>query len=118
METRVVAAAVQLLLAVGAGVAGGAATHVAPRHRLHAGATVKAGPVGAGHRDDLAVLAVEALGTCARIVVLQVLVDGRKREDTVRPKKTCLCLICLLSLSLSIYHFLSSSIQFKKALLA
>ena len=65
VKTWVVAAAVQFLLAVGAGVAGRAAARVTPRHRLDAGAAVKARTVSASHRYNLAVLAVEALGTRA-----------------------------------------------------
>ena len=61
VQTGPVAAAVQLLLTVGAGVAGRAAAGVASGHRLHAGATVEAGSVRARHGDDLAVLSIETL---------------------------------------------------------
>lgn len=73
VQTRLVAAAVQLLLAVGAGVAGRAAARVASSHGFHAGAAVETRAVGAGHGNDLAVLSVETLRAGARVVVLQVL---------------------------------------------
>lgn len=73
VQTRPVAAAVQLLLTVGAGVAGRAAACVASCHRLHAGSAIKAGTVCAGHGNDLTVLSVEPLWTGAGVVVLQVL---------------------------------------------
>lgn len=68
-----VAAAVQLLLTVGARVARRAAAGVASGHRLHTGATVKAGTICARHGDDLAVLTIESLRAGAGVVVLQVL---------------------------------------------
>ncbi|TNN76674.1 hypothetical protein EYF80_013126 [Liparis tanakae] len=78
VQTGPVAAAVQLLLAVGAGVAGGAAASVAAGRRLHTGAAVEARPVGARHGDDLAVLAVEALraGVAVALVGLQLTVGA------------------------------------------
>lgn len=73
VQTGPVAAAVQLLLTVGAGVAGRAAAGVASGHRLHAGAAVEAGAVSTRHCNDLAVLSVKALWAGAGVVVLQVL---------------------------------------------
>ena len=61
IQTGPVAAAVQLLLTVGAGVAGGAAAGVASGHRLHTGAPVEAGTICTRHGDDLTVLSIEAL---------------------------------------------------------
>lgn len=74
VSTGVVAAAVNLLLAVGAHVAGRTAAGVTTGHLLHAGATVEAGPVGTGHRTDLTVLPVEALGAGTGVVILPILV--------------------------------------------
>lgn len=76
VQTGLVAAAVQLLLAVGAGVAGRAAASVASSHGFHTGATIETRAVGAGHGNDLAVLPVKTLRAGARVVVLQVLVRG------------------------------------------
>lgn len=74
VSTRAIAAAVNLLLAVGAHVAGRTAAGVTTGgHLLHAGATIEAGPVGTGHRTDLTVLPVEALGACAGVVILQII---------------------------------------------
>lgn len=73
VQTGPVAAAVQLLLTVGAGVAGRAAAGVASGHRLHAGAAVEAGAVSARHCNDLAVLSVKALWAGAGVVILKVL---------------------------------------------
>lgn len=78
IKTGPVAAAVQLLLAVRASVTGGAAAGVSPSRRFHTGASVEAGPIGAGHGDDLAVLAIKALRAGARVVVLQVLWTNRE----------------------------------------
>lgn len=61
VQTGPVAAAVQLLLAVGSSVTGRAAAGVASGHRLNTGATVEAGPICACHGNDLAVLPVESL---------------------------------------------------------
>lgn len=61
IQTGPVAAAVQLLLTVGAGVAGRAAAGVASGHRLHTGAAVEAGTIRTRHGNDLAVLTVESL---------------------------------------------------------
>lgn len=79
IQTGSVAAAVQLLLAVGAGVARRAAAGVASRHGLHAGAAVEAWTICTRHRNDLTVLSIKALRACARVVVLQVLLTGKKR---------------------------------------
>lgn len=65
VQTGPVAAAVQLLLTVGARIAGGAAAGVAPTHGLHTGASVEAGTVRTGHGDDLAVFTVESLRAAA-----------------------------------------------------
>lgn len=100
IQARPVAAAVQFLLTVGAGVAGGAAAGVATGHGLHAGTAVEAGPVGARHGDDLTVLAVEALRAGARVVVLQVLQTkegnlGRKSNLEIwgnHPLSHCVCI--------------------------
>lgn len=73
VQTGPVAAAVQLLLAVGAGVAGGAAAGVASSHGFHTGATIEARTVGTRHGNDLAVLSVKTLWAGARVIVLQVL---------------------------------------------
>lgn len=73
IQTRPVAAAVQLLLTVRAGVAGRAAACVASSHRLHARSTIKAGTVCTGHGDDFTVLSIETLWAGAGVVVLQVL---------------------------------------------
>lgn len=73
VQTGLVAAAVQLLLTVGAGVAGRAAAGVASSQSFHTGATVETRAVSAGHGDDLAVLPVKTLWAGARVVVLQVL---------------------------------------------
>lgn len=61
IQTRPIAAAVQLLLTVGAGVAGRATAGVASGHRLHTGTTIEAGTICARHGDDLAVLSIKTL---------------------------------------------------------
>ncbi|TNN71032.1 hypothetical protein EYF80_018693 [Liparis tanakae] len=66
---------------IGARVAGQAAAAVAARRVLHAGPSVETRAVGARHGADLAVLAVEALRALARVVVLQILVARRGREN-------------------------------------
>lgn len=73
VSTGAIAAAVNLLLAVGAHVAGRTAAGVTTGHLLHAGATVEAGPIGTGHRTDLTVLPVEALGAGAGVVILKII---------------------------------------------
>lgn len=73
IQTGPVAAAVQLLLTVGARVARRAAAGVASGHRLHARATVEAGTICTRHGNDLTVLTVEPLRASAGIVVLQIL---------------------------------------------
>lgn len=73
VQTGSVAAAVQLLLTVGASVAGGAAAGVASGRGLHTGAAIEARPVCTRHGNDLAVLPIEALRAGAGVVVLQVL---------------------------------------------
>lgn len=61
VQTGPVAAPVQLLLAVGAGVAGRASAGVAAGQRLHTGAAIEARTVCACHGDDLAVLSIKTL---------------------------------------------------------
>lgn len=79
VQTGSVAAAVQLLLTVGAGVARRAAAGVASGRGLHAGTAVEARTVCTRHRDDLAVLSVKALRARAGVVVLQVLLTAAIR---------------------------------------
>lgn len=67
------AAAVESLLTVGAGVAWEALAGVASCQLLHARAPIKAGVISTCHSNDLAVLPIEALRTGAGVVVLQVL---------------------------------------------
>lgn len=76
-----VAAAVQLLLTVGARVARRAAAGVASGRGLHTGAAVEARAVRARHGNDLAVLSVKALRAGAGVVVLQVLLKRSKRPN-------------------------------------
>lgn len=73
VQTRLVAAAVQLLFTVGACVAGWAAASVASSHGFNTGATIKTWAISTGHGNDLTVLPVETLWAGARVVVLQVL---------------------------------------------
>ncbi len=61
VQTGPVAAAVQFLLTVRAGVAGRAAARVAAGHCLHAGATVEARTVCARHGNDFTVLSIKTL---------------------------------------------------------
>lgn len=79
VQTGSVAAAVQLLLTVGAGVAGRAAAGVASGRGLHTRPPVEARTVCARHRDDLAVLSIKALRACAGVIVLQVLLTKEIR---------------------------------------
>lgn len=65
VQTGPITAAVQLLLTVGASVAWRAAAGVASCHRLHTGATIEAGTIGACHGNDLAVLSIKTLWTGA-----------------------------------------------------
>ena len=68
--TRVAAAFVNFLLTVGAHVTDRTAAGVAPGRVVdNASPPVEAGPIGAGHGADLAVLAVKALRACAHVVV-------------------------------------------------
>lgn len=73
IQTGSVAAAVQLLLAVGASVARRTAAGVASSHGLHTGATIEAWTICTCHRNDLTVLSIKTLWACARVVILQVL---------------------------------------------
>lgn len=76
-----VAAAVQLLFTVGAGVIRRASAGVASGHRLHTGAAVKTGTVCTRHGNDLTVLPIESLRASAGVVVLQVLwIDKGKHK--------------------------------------
>lgn len=61
IQTGPIAAPVQLLLAVGTGVAGRASAGVAAGHRLHTGAAVEARTICACHGNDLAVLSIKTL---------------------------------------------------------
>lgn len=79
VQTGSVAAAVQLLLTVGAGVARRAAAGVASSHGLHTGAAVEARTVCTRHSNDLTVLSIKTLRARARVVILQVLLTIKGR---------------------------------------
>lgn len=73
------AAFVKSLLAVGAGEASRAVAAVTARVCLHAGSPVKTWPICTSHGTDLAVLPIETLRACTRIIVHQIL--ERRREE-------------------------------------
>lgn len=74
------AAFVKSLLAVGAGEASRAVAVVPARVCLHAGSPVKTWPVCTSHGADLAVLPIETLRACTRIIVHQILERRRKER--------------------------------------
>lgn len=71
--TWFVAAAVQSFLTVGSGKGWGAAADVATGEFLLTCPSVKAGVISARHRNNLTVLPIESLRTCAGVIVLQIL---------------------------------------------
>lgn len=73
VSTGVAAASVDFLLAVGAHVTSRATAGVSTGSLLQAGSSIEAGSVSAGHIADLAVLPVEALRTCAGVIIHQIL---------------------------------------------
>lgn len=64
---------VDLLLAGEPGIPCGALAEIAPLRVVHAAAAVGAGPVGARHGAQLAVVAIETVGAGAGVGVFQVL---------------------------------------------
>lgn len=80
ISAGVAAASVDPLLAVGACISGRTAAAVPAGNILHAGSSVKTRPICAGHGADLAVLPVEALRACARIVVHHILEERREEK--------------------------------------
>lgn len=73
VQARVIAAAVNLLLTVGAVVAHWTPAGVAATRLLCAGASIEAWSIRAGHGTNLAVLAIEALRAGALVVVFQII---------------------------------------------
>lgn len=67
------AAAIESLLTVRAGVAWEALATIPSCQLLHAGATIEARIISARHSNDLTVFTIEALGAGAGVVILQVL---------------------------------------------
>lgn len=88
ISARVAAASVYPLLAVGARVPRRAAAAVPTGDVLDAGSTVKTWPICTGHSADLAVLPVEALRACTRIIVHQILEERQERKQGEEGRKS------------------------------
>lgn len=84
IQTWSVAAAVQLLLTIGASVARRAAAGVASSHGLHTGAAVEARTICTCHSNDLTVLSIKTLRARARVVILQVLLTIKETIINIR----------------------------------
>lgn len=87
ISARVAAASVYPLLAVGAGVPRRAAAAVPTGDILDASSTIKAWPICTGHSTDLAVLSIEALRACTRIIVHQILKERQERKQGEERRK-------------------------------
>lgn len=72
ISTRFVAAAVQSLLTVGSSKGWGTAADVATSEFFLTRPSVKAGVIRTRHCNDLTVLPIESLRTCAGVIILQI----------------------------------------------